>query len=633
MQELEIPTIGKIKPRPFQWDCHQATENYIRDEFKRYKETGSMPRPAYINASVGAGKTILIGAMADKICNKTGWKCLVLARQGELVDQDAECAWEMDVKNSIYSASLGRKSTHYSCVIGTSGTVVNDLIDEFTVFYPDVILIDECHQVDWKDALGKGETEYGRIIQHFKKLNPRLVVIGYTGSPYRGIESIQGDFWDREIYTISTEELVDLGFLVPTVFGWPHDDIQYHMEEFDDFSEAGTGDFSAEEMAKMARIATKDATLTQKIILDVIELTKERDGVLITCASKRHCEQAAEFLPAGSWAIVTDDTGYKKRKEILEKAKNAKIKYVLQIGCLTTGVNVQYWDTSVLLRRIGSLTLLIQLLGRGMRLPSDWMIENGITKPDHLVLDYSGTMDAMGPLYSDPILERAKLDKDKKENKDLKECPACGCLNSPTARRCLGDKPDSVIRDLKAKNEQLNIKTIIDKRCEFFWSSKLCPHCQTENDQAASICRNPECRKELIDPNAKLSGKHYKSTDWKKCTNMEMIPCKNNGVLVKYHYVDEFGDAGVAELFYSPFSSDGAKRIWQQQFVYRHIQDWAFRSRAMAIGSADAICKMKSMFTTPEEITHRINEKGKHVIHGMKFSNRTIMGSKESKND
>ena len=49
--------------------------------------------------------------------------------------------------------------------------------------------------------------------------------------------------------------------------------------------------------------------------------------------------------------------------------------------------------------------------------------------------------------------------------------------------------------------------------------------------------------------------------------------------------------------------------------------------------SAVDICNMKAMFTVPEEITHRINEKGKHLIHGMKFSNRTLMGSKEVKND
>jgi len=625
-----IPKIGKYTPRRFQWDAHLTTESYIREEFKAYKETGADPRPAILNVTVGGGKSLLIGAMADKICNKTGWKCLVLARQGELVDQDSECAWEMEVKNSIYSASLNRKSTHFNCVVGTSGTVVNDLEKSFSEdFIPDIILIDECHQVDWKDFLNGGHTEYARIINHFKKLNKRLAIIGYTGSPYRGVESILGDFWHKEIYTISTEELVEMGFLVPTVFGWPHDDIQYHMEEFSDFSGLGASDFSSEELAKMSKIATKDATLTQKIILDVIELTKDRGGVLITCASKRHCEQAAEFLPEGSWAIVTDETGNKKRKEALKKAKSGEIKYTLQIGCLTTGVNVPLWSTSVLLRRIGSLTLLVQLLGRGMRLLTPEQIESGLTKTDHLVLDYSGTMDAMGALYSDPILDRAKLDKDKKEEKDLIECPKCGMLNSATARRCCGED-----EKVKAENKirAQNGDRLLDTRCDFFWSSKPCPHCGTENDTAAQVCRNHDCRKELIDPNEKLARTHYKSTDWKKCTGMEMIPTKNNGVLVKYKFDGESGPES-ADLFYSPFASDVAKRVWQQQFVYRHIQDWSFRSRAMTMKSAVDICNMKAMFTVPEEITHRINEKGKHLIHGMKFSNRTLMGSKEVKND
>ena len=38
-----IPTIGKYTPRRFQWDAHLATEAYIREEFKVYKETGAAP--------------------------------------------------------------------------------------------------------------------------------------------------------------------------------------------------------------------------------------------------------------------------------------------------------------------------------------------------------------------------------------------------------------------------------------------------------------------------------------------------------------------------------------------------------------------------------------------------------------
>ncbi|MFK9938761.1 hypothetical protein ACJEP1_25465, partial [Klebsiella pneumoniae] len=80
---------------------------------------------------------------------------------------------------------------------------------------------------------------------------------------------------------------------------------------------------------------------------------------------------------------------------ILDKANRGEIKYIFQVMALTTGVNVPFWDFSVILRKIGSLTLLIQLLGRGMRLLKDWQKEAPYSwvKEDHLVWDFAGTMD------------------------------------------------------------------------------------------------------------------------------------------------------------------------------------------------------------------------------------------------
>ena len=91
--------------------------------------------------------------------------------------------------------------------------------------------------------------------------------------------------------------------------------------------------------------------ITQIIIEEVIERTADRLGVLITCSSKKHCEQVAEFLPKDSFGIVTDSTSTKARKKILDDAKKGVIKYVLQIGCLSTGVNVPRWDVIVILRQ------------------------------------------------------------------------------------------------------------------------------------------------------------------------------------------------------------------------------------------------------------------------------------------
>jgi superfamily II DNA or RNA helicase len=602
--------IGKIELRDYQIEAHTKELEYIRGQFKRYKECLSSPEPAFLSMSVGAGKTVMLGAMASHV-QSIGWKTLILARTGELIEQNSDMLWACDVKNSIYCASIGRKSTNFDTVVGSEGTVAGALNAAFTEWVPDVILIDECHHLSVDDVVSdSSSTQYGQIINHFKRLNKRLVIIGLTGTPFRGTTSILGDFWKEEIYNIGTQELVNRGMLVPYVYGMPDSDRQLHLDNFKSFDGHGASDFSAQELSEMAKEAMKDENLTARIVEEVIELTKERGGVLITGASKAHLKQIAKFLPDGSYGIVTDDTGQKERRKIIKYARSGEIKFVLQVNALLVGVNVPWWDTCVIMRRIGSLVVLVQLIGRVLRLD----IENG--KTDALILDYSSTLEEMAETLENPILDKAVLARAVKDDTDLIECPKCGSLNSPKARRCCGDD-----------------KSSDDGRCDFFFSSKPCPKCGTENDPCAIQCRNKECREMLRKPEESLNRTHYKSSDWKKCTKLEMIPCKNNGVLVKYHYIEDDGSSGVADIFYSPFGSDGAKRIWQQQFVYRHIQDWSFRGRAMAIGSAEAVCRMKSMFTTPEEITHRINEKGKHVIHGMKFSNRTLMGNKESKSE
>lgn len=136
---MNIPILGKITPYPFQWEVVQNTLEHIRKQLKGEIK----PTPAYMNCYVSAGKTIIAGAIA-RHCQKVGAKLLILARTGELVEQDSDEVWNMGGKCSIYSASLDRKSTYFSTVVGTEGTVANALDSDFSKWVPHVILIDEC---------------------------------------------------------------------------------------------------------------------------------------------------------------------------------------------------------------------------------------------------------------------------------------------------------------------------------------------------------------------------------------------------------------------------------------------------------------------------------------------------------
>ena len=556
--------------------------------------------PAYVTASVGAGKSINIAFMCKHVTGKGG-KILVLSRQGEIIAQNADDAWSIGVKTSIFSASLGKKSTVFNCVMGTEGTVSNHLNDVFSRWIPDCILIDENHMVPY----GEPDSQYMKIINHFIAVKPKVRIVGYTGSPYRGSESILGKFWKKELYNIGTIQLINMGFLVPPIFGFGDEEHHYDLSEFKINYQEGAQDFTAKELQAMGRKLTKDFTMTQIIMEQVKQVASERNGVMITCASKKHCEQVSECLPAGAWCIITDETPTKKRLQDLAAIKSGQIKYVIQIGCLTTGFNAPILDTCVILRKIGSLTHLIQLVGRVLRQLKSEHTSAGIVKNNALVLDYTDTLESMGDIYDDPIVQQALAQRSDSQRADMIECPKCETLNSKHARRCSGIYGDG-------------------QRCDHFWISRECKSCGAHNDTTAKECR--VCHAVLIDPNTKLLNKAYTDADFKPVLRFRASPGKGDNIIVTYELDAEYSDDGVmkkevAREFFSPFSTQPhIKGMWYR-WLMQHAPMPDKKNRIIRPRTAAEIAAaINECAEAPTHITHRINDKGYSVINRKKFA-------------
>ena len=499
--------------------------------------------PIIVSASVSSGKSVMLAECAKAIRESGELKrrtvfIMVIQRQGLLCSQNSDAAWSIDLNNSIFSASCGnRKSTHYQVVYTTEGTLARALeqyrFSPWTAeelqktpewrasarkFHPDLILIDEGHQVPFESP----DSQYMKTLMHFYDCKPHMRLACMTGSPFRGTTSIVGDtpqhLWkkvasiepDDPDYPeggvgngiISTEFMIEQGWVVAPQFGFPDDENTHY-----DFSHLSTETWDYPEAELDAAVSDKELCLA--ICADFVRKSKERKGVLIFASTQRHTRQIAAALKLigvdpEQIGVIIDSTSQKEQTRILTAAKAGKLKFVINVGVLTTGVNVPWWDTIVLMRPIAAIVLLIQAIGRILRL----LIEDGdmpmverdaLTaelrkmliaasgKPDSLVLDYANVMDVLGALYENPVLEMAELEKAKKEGKELIECPKCATMNSPTARRCMGG-------------------TISD-RCDHFWHFRLCPGCQTQNDQVARECRS--CHRMLIDPQAALNNKHY----------------------------------------------------------------------------------------------------------------------------
>lgn len=642
-------TVGDITPYPYQ--CIAYIE--IAKRLKGYID------PFFVKASVSAGKTIIFAMVAAQ-CQKMGLKFMVLARQAEIVDQDSEEIQNFGVPNSIYCAGLKLKSAYFPIVVGSEGTVANGLFKALGDYVPSVIGIDECHQVDWEDLAdaiennepfeqmttkkgervlngdgeiifnddgepmqGTGRSQYTIIIREMQRRcretnGMELRIFGMTGSEFRSVTPIlvedkkQKGFWREQVTNIDTNFLVKFGSVVKTNFGLT-DGLGYDLSEFNASSQDGIADFDQKTMRAMEKKIHESATMTQKIMARVHEICKTRNGVLVTCAGERHCKEAAAALPEGTtYRIITGKTGEKQRKEWLREAYEGKVKYIFQVMALTTGVNVPYWDTSVILRKIGSLTLLIQLLGRGMRLLKKFHIEQGLVKNDHLVLDFAGCMDELGQLYFDPLLEKAQYQRRSENGKDPIYCPICGTENSFYARRCIHEDENG-------------------NRCEHFFKYKLCEDqvdhrtkkvivhgCGAKNDIAARTCRN--CDIALVDPNEKLSGKHYTKNDWCNVKSFNVTMTKNQKGIVFCYELEADGDTFKAyEKFFPESESQVCKTIWRQAAL-KHIPDRRIAGMVASYRNARKIIQQAHHILPPVRVTHRKNAKGEDIIYKREFS-------------
>lgn len=616
--------------------------------------------PVIISAGVSSGKSVIAAELAKAVKEAALSRAvpvtvfvMVIQRAGELCSQNSDAAWSIGLQNSVYSASCGgRKSTHYSVVYSTEGTLARALEQyRFTPYtpeelqlppeqraklgkwHPDLIIVDENHQVPFSEP----ESQYMKVLTHFYGCKPHMRLVGMTGSPFRGMESIVGDtdahLW-RSVASIdpsdpdypaggigdgiiSTEFNIEQGWVVPPQFGWPDD----HAKEYD-FShlEPDGWDYSEAELDA----ATSDRETCLAICQDVIDKAANRKGVLVFAATQRHARMiAAAFkllgVPEDQIGVITDKTRTKDRTAILDKAKTGAIKYTINVSVLTVGVNVPYWDTLIFMRPIGSIVLLIQAIGRILRL----LIQDGevpmlerdaltaderlaliaaSAKPDALVLDYANVMQTLGHLYENPVLEQADLEKAKKEHLELIECPECMAnhgvqtMNSPHARRC--------------------IATHNGVRCEHFWHYRMCPSCNTKNDQVARQCRNDECKRLLIDPNAVLERKHYTDAESIPVRAMKIESGRGGKLMISYELAD--GRSPV-EIYYPHAGQQKAlnTRIWRN-FVEQLPIDSKNKFRLKAMKS-DTIKENEEMIPAPCEVSAREKKGGGWIVGRRKY--------------
>ena len=469
--------------------------------------------PFCIEAATGAGKSLMIAALAKLIHDSTGKRVLCLAPSAELVVQNREKYLATGNPASMFSASAGGKELRHPVVFGSPLTVKNR-IGRFGSEYG-LVIVDECHGLTptLKDIIGA-----------MREAKQNLRVCGMTATPYRlgsgyifrqhpdgainGDDTCRDPYFVKCVYKVQARELIDLGYLTPPVIGAVGSSGYYTHNLVT--NAAGKFDQQAIDQAYHGH-----GRKTAAIVADVVAKAQGRKGVMIFAATVQHAREVIASLPPELSAIGTGGTPKPERDRIIKSFKARRIKYLVNVSVLTTGFDAPHVDVIALLRKTESVGLLQQIIGRGLRIDND--------KTDCLILDYTTNLDDHcpdGDLFA-PVIKAGKGASG--EGGLTCECPECAYENTFSAkvdlleyakdaagycldlagvqvqtewgpmaghwgRRCMG------LVQTGSKGEFV--------RCGYRWTSKICDACETDNDIAARYCSH--CKNELVNPNDKL---------------------------------------------------------------------------------------------------------------------------------
>jgi DNA repair protein RadD len=363
-------------------------------------------------APTGAGKTVMLSAIDGDDATT-----LVLQHRDELVEQNERTFRKVNPRKptSLYVADYKRWARDGGTTFSMIQTLCRDN-NLATMPRLDRIIVDEGHHAV--------ANSYLKVIDSARKTNPDLELLLVTATPSRSDRRTLRTLVDNVADQITLGELIRDGHLVrPRAFvidtGIQDELGALKRKRFDDFDQA-----------EVERIMNKRA-INDK----VVEHWKEKAGdrqTVVFCSTIQHAKDVLEaFTRAGVTArMVTGEMADGERKDTLTDFDKGAFQVIVNVAVLTEGWDCQPVSCVVLLRKESDKSVLIQMVGRGLR-KLDPERYPGRHKDECIVLDFGYSLHAHRGLEQTIRIETQEGGKDCPEcaatvPKALYECPICG---------------------------------------------------------------------------------------------------------------------------------------------------------------------------------------------------------------
>lgn len=390
---------------------------------------------------------------------KGATQTLILAHRRELVEQAARQCINTYPDKTI---EIDMANTHASGLADITVASVASLqkqqrLSKYNFKDFKLILVDEAHHI-----VAPG---YMKILRHFglaskQEGTPNLVGVSATFSRFDGVKL--GAAIDEIVYHKDYVDMIDEKWLSGVIFTT----VQSTADITKVRKMPGAGDFVTSELSN----AVNTDQVNTITVRSWLAKAAGRKSTLVFCVDLRHVAGlTAKFRQHGLDArFVTGDTDKVERGEILDAFKRGEFPVLLNCGVFTEGTDIPNIDCVVLARPTRSRNLLVQMIGRGMRLHKDKenchvidmvsSLETGIvTVPTLFGLDPSELVDNASAEEMKTVKERKEAEGER-QSQAYEGMPVTAPEGPP--RRVTFTEYDSVFDLISDTNAERHIHTI-----------------------------------------------------------------------------------------------------------------------------------------------------------------------------
>tara|TARA_R110000868_G_scaffold151116_1_gene374709 strand:- start:2279 stop:3868 length:1590 start_codon:yes stop_codon:yes gene_type:complete len=373
------------------------------------------PGSCLIQAATGAGKTVIISGIIQALPTKN---IIISVHREELVIQTANTLKAFGIDCESITAKNKYSLTRCNVFVAMTQTLYARKIIPPNI---DVIIIDEAH-----------EQIHVKTFDFF----PQAKRIGFTATPiinerktYYQCECCHNIYNQKQICCHNDEaskwsRSITLSEFYNEIFIGPS--IQELIEQsslvkdlvfkYNYYSEV-------KDIEDKNEIAEESIKHDENVLAEYIDKCEGKKTMIFTASTKQNPSlcKAFEGYPIRSYDSVHNNAS--ERKEMVEWFRNTSGAILVSTGTFTTGFDVREVEAIIINRPTQSLSLYLQMIGRGAR-PT-----TAIYKDHFIVIDLGGNVDRFMPWsftrdWSNIFYNG--LTKPKKIKPQLIQCDSCG---------------------------------------------------------------------------------------------------------------------------------------------------------------------------------------------------------------